>query len=656
LNLQAEWRFDVDGLAFPSEESHGSAAPQSLADLADYSAVQLFVQRARQVQPDVALDEATLTTIVQICQHVAGMPLAIELAAAGVRTLSLAEFERQIGAHLDVLATTFRDVPIRHRSLRVVFDHSWQLLSEEERALFSRLAVFRGGWTLAAAEQVAGATVANLTLLVDKSFVRPSRADSRVFGTHAEWKDAADPRFAMLEPLREYALERLATRKEVEALQRAHASYYLGLAEAAAAQSDSPIADAAIAQLFREHDNLRAVLQWACDTGEGLLGLRLAQALWRFWRSYGYASEGRVWLQHLLNLADTPTDRAAIEARQRGLHAAAWLASDQHDFAEAARLFEQSAALRRALGETEVEPDVLLNAARQARVQGQYHHATMLIEEGLAHYRARADRASVGSAGLGQSLRELALVVREQGDFARAAELYNECVELYRALGDRERMSLALLGLGDIARDLGDIAKNRTYSEQSLILLRELGIEWAIGFTLNNLALAAYHEGELTNALDLVNESVALFRAQKADGSLAEVLITLGQVLWAQGEGAAAYTTLTEALQFAWAVGPRLMVAAALEGLACVAVPQGDAELAARLLAAAAALREQMGAPVRPADRAMLDHALATARSMIGADTFAAVWAEAQALSVEQILNGLPSVAAFTAVRDRSQT
>src|SRR5262245_33538357 len=123
LNLQAEWLFDVDGLAFPSEDPHGAAAPHSLADLADYSAVQLFVQRATQVQPRLSLSESALTAIVHICQHVAGMPLAIELAAAGVRTQPLAELERQIRANLDVLATSLRNVPARHRSMRAVFDH-----------------------------------------------------------------------------------------------------------------------------------------------------------------------------------------------------------------------------------------------------------------------------------------------------------------------------------------------------------------------------------------------------------------------------------------------------------------------------------------------------------------------------------------------------
>jgi len=293
LNLQAEWVFDVDGLAYPSEESHASGVPHSLADLTHYSAVQLFVQRATQVQPGLALDEATLTTIVRICQHIAGMPLAIELAASGIRTLPLAEIERQIRTHLDVLSTTLRDVPARHRSMRAVFDHSWQVLSEEERALFSHLAVFRGGWTLAAAEQVAGATLVGLTTLIDKSLVRQDIAEAWSSAEQTVPNAAVQPRFIMLEPLREYALAQLVARGETEALGRAHAHYYLTLAETVAAQWDTPTVAAAIAQFNREHDNMRAALQWARDA-EPSLGLQLAGALSKFWKRCGYLSEGRV--------------------------------------------------------------------------------------------------------------------------------------------------------------------------------------------------------------------------------------------------------------------------------------------------------------------------------------------------------------------------
>ena len=186
------------------------------------------------------LDEATLPTIVQICQHLAGMPLAIELAAASLRSLPLSEIERQIGMHLDVLATTFRDVPARHRSLRAAFDHSWDLLTDEERTLFTRVAVFRGGWTLEAAAEVATATLPALAALVDKSLVRLVRAGARATALpHA----TAESRFTLLEPIREYALEQLAARGEAKALQRRHATYYMTMSEALPGQWDNPTQD-----------------------------------------------------------------------------------------------------------------------------------------------------------------------------------------------------------------------------------------------------------------------------------------------------------------------------------------------------------------------------------------------------------------------------
>jgi hypothetical protein len=180
-----------------------------------------------------------------------------------------------------------------------------------------------------------------------------------------------------------------------------------------------------------------------------------------------------------------------------------------------------------------------------------------------------------------------------------------------------------------------------------------LGVQWAIGFALNNLALAAALEGDLAHAFSLVEESVQLFRGMHADSSVAEVLITLGQIVRAQGDNETASGALTEALQLAFAVGPRLLVAAALEGLAAVVVAQGRAELAARLLAAASALRAQMGTPIRPVDQATVELALADARSLLGDNTFAAVWAEAQALAPEQILSSIPSTAAFATLGDR---
>jgi predicted ATPase len=242
-------------------------------------------------------------------------------------------------------------------------------LSEIEQALFSHVVVFRGGWTLDAAKQVAGATLGALTALVDKSLVRQDSAKQYSSAEGALSKPASEPRFVMLELIREYALEQLAARAEAETLGRAHASYYLALAEAAAAQWDGPTADRAIAQLTCEHDNLRAALHSARD-GDLTLGMKLGAALWRFWRRRGYLSEGRVWLSELLALSENAPDAIALSARLRALEGAAWLASYQHDFAHAARLFEQSMALRRTLGESET--NLLSNAGIQACAAGQY--------------------------------------------------------------------------------------------------------------------------------------------------------------------------------------------------------------------------------------------------------------------------------------------
>jgi predicted ATPase len=687
LNLQAEWLFDVGGLAYPPEVPPETASPQHLADLAHFSAIQLFVQRARQVQPSLSLTESSLTTIARICQHVAGMPLAIELAAAGVRALPLAAIEQQIRTNLDLLATTQRDVPARHRSMRAVFEHSWNLLGEPERALFSYLAVFRGGFTHEAAQAVTDFGVgiwdfglgrdagtfqkpkakdqnilAGLAALVDKSLVQhQGSADAWSSFEHAAPDTKDTPRFAMLAPIREYALERLAARQDAEAIRRRHAHYFTALAEAAVAEWDTPRINMAIALQRREHDNMRAALEWACDTGNSPLGLQLAEALWGFWRSYGYLGEGRAWLDRLLRLDEQPADPAAIAARRRALHRAAWLASDQHDYATATRLFEESIALGRAVGEVEGETHLLLNAARQARAAGQYQQATALLETVLARLRAPGNRTAATSAvpepsfnELGQVLRELALVLRERGDFAGAVALLDEGLELHRADGDRVSVALVLLGHGDVARDRGSGAAVREYCKPSLAVFRELGMEWAIGFALNSLALGAYYEGELARAAALARESEALFRGLQADASLAEALITLGHILRAQGEAAAAHAALAEALRSAQAVGPRLFVAASLEGLAGIMAEQGHAELGVQLLAAAAASRAQMGAPVRPADQSALASDLAAARAALGEDTFAAVWARAQALPLEEILIALPKPVATNLPPDRA--
>lgn len=630
LNVQAEWVFDVEGLSYPNDHS----TADSVTDLRDYSAVQLFVQRVTQLQSGIPLPEAHLTSVVNICRYVAGMPLAIELAAAGIRLMPITTIEARIQANLDVLATTLRDVPVRHRSMRAVFDHSWHLLSEPEQAVFAHLAVFRGGCTVDAAQQVAGAAVWSLLALVDKSLLRQINPQTGA-------KPGVGARFALLEPIREYALERLTMRGEMDALRRSHAAYYLSLAETAAAQWDSPTAYAATHTLDDEYDNLRTALQWYRDSGEVTAGLQLGIALGKFWRRRGYYSEGRVWLEELLARAENTADPTTTIARLRATHTAAWMASDQHDYERAAQLYEQSAQIGRTLGETEGEIHMLGNAARQARAAGQYQQAIWLFEAVVTRFRATGNRGSLSDGGLGNSLYELALVLREQGGFQQAAALFEECIALHQELGDREGLAAGLIGLSDVARDQGDAGRARLYGEQSLALARELGLQWVIGFSLNNLAVAAYLDGDLAGAAAFVQEGITLFRGIRSDSAVAELLTTLGEILRQQGALTAARNALTEALRHASVLGPRLLVAAAFERLASVLLVSEQAALGIQLLASASTLRAEMTVPVRAIDQLIITQGIETAQSVLGTKAFDILWAEAAELPLETVIDRL---------------
>jgi predicted ATPase/transcriptional regulator with XRE-family HTH domain len=639
LEVAGEYEWPVPPLALPDR---GALPP--FEQLTQYESIRLFGERARAVNPQFAITTSNAPAVAEICYQLDGLPLAIELVAAWAKLFEPQALLARLDRRLRFL-TGGRDRPTRQQTMRNTIAWSYQLLKPDEQALFQRLSVFMGGGTLAAIAAVCGDSdqtrdadmIDGVAALVSQSLLRTL--------PEAPGNTGAEPRFGMLETIREYALEQLAVSPDAEAIRRRHAHYFTALAEVAAAQWDTSMINVAIALQRREHDNMRAALQWACDTGDSTQGFQLAQALWGFWRSYGSIGEGRAWLEQLLALDEYPPDHAAMAARQHGLHAAAWLASDQHDYARAAQLFEQSMVLRRALGETAGETDLLINAARQARAAGQYQQATTLLEDALSRHRPVNDRASLSSAKpelsfqeFGQMLRELALVLRERGDFARSVALLDEALVLYRMIGDRVSEALALLGLGDVARDQGDGAQVREYCEPSLAILRESDMHWAIGFALNSLALAAYYEDDLARALTLIQESVALFRGLKADGSLAEVLITLGKILQAHGDAATAFAAIAEALRLALAVGPRLMVVGALEELASVVVAHGHVDLAVRLLAAASAIRVQMGAPVRPADRAAIDQAQVAARAALG-DAFAAISAQSENLSLDKLLN-----------------
>jgi non-specific serine/threonine protein kinase len=595
-------------------------------------AVQLFLERAQAVQPGFALTAENAPAVGAICLKLDGLPLAIELAAARLGVLPLEEILARLDDRFRLLRRGGRTDDERHRTLQATLDWSYGLLDPAAQALLRRLAVFVGGWDVAAAEAIcageeltAGAVLDLLDELVDRSLVYVQETGGA-------------PRSGMLETVRQYGLQLLEHMGELAVVRNRHLHWCVTLAEQAASALLGPEQIAWLARLEREHDNLRAAIQWALDRDLRQPCLRLAAGLWQFWRGHrSHLSEGRRWLAAVLARTVNEDDATDMALRASALEGAAWLAEDEHDFARASAMFAQSDALRRALGQDERTTGLLINEAMEARAGGEYGRATALLEACLARHRALGNRESINRGGLGLSLSRLALVLAERGAYAQATALYEECVALHRGLGDREGEGYALLGLGDVVRDQGDTGRVRVYCGESLAIFRELEHP-LVGFSLNNLALAAYLDGDLALAATRAQESEALFRELQAEPNLAEVLVTVGRVKGAKGEGEAAQASLAEALRLAWAKGPRWVVAAALEELGVQAIRQGEARHGVTLLAVAASLREAMGAPVRPADRSSIEGALAAARASLGDKAVADAWATGQTLPLEQIV------------------
>jgi predicted ATPase/class 3 adenylate cyclase/uncharacterized protein HemY len=659
LRVRGEREYPVPALSLP--EPGRLPAPETLSQ---YTAVALFIQCAQAVQPEFQVTSDNAPAIAEICTRLDGLPLAIELAAARIKLLTPHAMMGRLENRLRLLTGGGRELPARQQTLRGAIAWGYDLLDAAEQRLFRRLAVFAGGCTLGAAEDVCDAEsdlgvdpLDGLSSLVDKSLLRQLTLGGQ----------AAEPRFRMLETIREYGQEQLAEQGEAAAMARRHAYYYLRLAEEAEAHLGTAEQAAWLDRLDGEHDNLRAALEWSLTAGaDAAVGLRLACALWRFWWVRGYLSEGQRWLDAALTAA--PDGPAAVRAK--ALHGAGNLALPRGDYAGAARLYEQALALRRELDDKPGIAMLLNNLGFLAQDQGDRPRALVLHEEALALRRQLGDQR-----GIAFSLYNLADMAKDPGDYARATALLEECLALRRGLGDAVDVAAALQSLGDVARAQGDYARARALLEESLALQREIGDRMGSAASLNALGEVARDEGDAVRAQDLLGESLAAFRhlgnkvgiaaalqnlgsvargqgdltrAQAAlDESLTlfrelgtrsgigECLNQLGRLALDRGDAEKARTLLTESLTERRALGEARGIAECLQGLGLVAVAQGQAPRAVELLAAADALREAIGAPRPPAERAAYVRGLAAARAAVGPAAFGEAWAAGRALPAD---------------------
>jgi predicted ATPase/tetratricopeptide (TPR) repeat protein/tRNA A-37 threonylcarbamoyl transferase component Bud32 len=579
LHIYGEQEFQVPPLTLPDPRSLGP-----VESLSQYPALALFVQRARAVKPDFALGEENAAAVVGICSRLDGLPLAIELAAARVKLLTPAAILGRMESRLRLLTGGARDLPERQQTLRRAMDWSYELLTGEEQKLFRRLAVFVGGFTLEAGEAVANAgTDLDLDIfdgvasLVDKSLLQQTG------------ESAGEARFGMLETIREYGLEHLGASGEEAATRRAHAAYFLVMAEDGAPHLAGGAEQSLwLERFFSEHDNIRAALGCLSRSGNADWGLRLARALSQFWLEHAHPTEGREWIAALLKL---PGGGALMRAR--ALSVATALCNRQGDFASALDVSRASLELARERGD---RPAIASNLNAVAVTQSLLGNYSAAKESSAEAFRTWEDLGEPASAA--RMLSNLADIYKAEGDYAHARSLHEQAFSRFQSLGDRSGMAWSLNHQGDVAREQGDISA----------------------------ACRVYEQG------------LAIFREENDGPGVASSLLDLGRLASKEGAHARAHALFAESLRISRQLGRKWDLAGVLEEMARSAVRQGAWERALRLAGAATALRERIGATLAPIEKVRLDADLDPAHRGLAGAAATTAWMRGWATSPDEAI------------------
>jgi predicted ATPase len=694
LWIGGETTWLVPSLSLPEAQP-----PATVEELMRSEAIRLFVERATTVLPTFRLTAANAPLVAQICRRLDGIPLAIELAAARVKVLTAEQIAARLDDVFQLLTAGRRTALLRHQTLRAALDWSYELLSDRERVLFRRLAVFAGGWTIEAAEAVcvgegleADDVLEVLSHLVDKSLIAVTQDRTT--------------RYRLLETARQYGMERLREVGEFETMRRRHAEYYLALAEEAEPHFRGAEQQVWLDRLEAEHDNLRAMLGYALESGQGEIGLRLAGAVSPFWSLRGYLSEGQDWLNKALQAGGASTvirlkalhgagDLAwgqgnYVVVRQRWeecvalraevgdhpsiAHALGWLAHmwrEDGDYTVARSLCEESLAMYQRLGDKRGTTWPLVILGEIARDLGDYRAAHLYMEEALAIERKFENSVNIawvlnklGLMALTQadyplarlcfeealvigrrlgitrricsSLNNLGQVACDQGDYPTAHFLLEECLMTRRKLGDRLGIANSLTALAKVAFAQGDYIEACGLESESLAIKRELGDKVGMTISLNNLARVARTKGDYTVARCLVEEGLSIAQKLEHKVGIALSLYNLAGISAAQRDYATACALFKQSLSIQQGLEAKAGIAECLEGLAAVAGTQREPERAAKLFAASEALRQAAGLKAWRDYQGEVERDVAAARTQVDQETWQKAWAEGQTMTLEE--------------------
>jgi len=585
LRVRGEQEYAVAPLELP-----GSEVRHADRGLRTYAAIQLFEERARAVRHDLVLNEEELKAVAAICRWLDGLPLAIELAAARIRLFPPQALLQLLPSRLALLTDGAKDRPSRQQTLRGTIDWSYSLLSSQEQTLFGRLSLFAGGCTFEAVETVCNPDgeldlLAGMTSLVEQSLVRQDSSRLPSAG-------AGDPRFSMLETIREYAAEKLIERGEANEMRDALCAYYRTLAEEAEPELIGPRQSEWFGRLDVEYDNVRTALGWLLERGWVEEELRLGVALYEFWLRSGRWSEGLRWLEAGLARSDADT-RCPVPG--------------------------------------EIQGRVLAAIGDYLGRRGEQERAIRVLDEAVSLLRELGDREGIAIA-----LRNLGYFLHQHGDTAQAMRCLEESLGLYRELGDRWGIATAVSRLGIIGMEAGDFVEAEAHFRESLALHRAVGDQGEATLGLNNLGFVLMEQGKYEEARAVLEESLARMRELGLKGMLAAVLDSLACVAMEQGDYERAAALFAEALAVSWDLGDKWVVLGVLGQMAELAVSQGQAAQGVQLAGAEAAGRDTAGIPNVPVEQEHREQALDRARQELGNEVFHQSWEAGRAMSLEE--------------------
>lgn len=559
-------------------------------------AVELFIERARAMTPGFTVSPANTEAVVRLCRQLDGLPLAIELAAARAGILGVAEISARLNAGTGIPRHPSRGIPDRHQTLRATLDWSYRLLTRQEQLMFRRLSCFSGSFTLRAAETAltgdgieADAVAGLVTTLVDKSLVLTVAQNG-------------DYRYRMLETIRQYSASELAASGEEPRVYAAHAAYYLRLAERAHAGLEGGEQARWLSRLELEHDNLRAVL-WRAMPDDVRTAARLAALLWPFWYRRGYYDEARSWLERASTAAlgepvPTPVKAAALTG-------AGVLAFLQCDYVVAAERLTKARTLFEEEDDRAGLASTLQRLGSIAREEGRYSDARGLHEESMAIWAELGD-----TAGVAASQDYLGFVAWLAGDMVRADELCGEAAEAFHAAGLRQEAAAAMINQGVAAHFGGDPERGAALLQAGLDISMRLGYQEGIAWALHELA-----------------------------------------IIFAEVDQGTAADMLTDSLETHAGLGDRWRVASVVETIAEIVIAPADASLAAMLLGGSTALRNELGAPIPPAERPAHDACVRGLRESLGQRHFRSSWQRGLTMPLDELVD--LALQAIGTVRDR---